>query len=143
MTSAPVGYRVRGAVDDVALSELHDTALGGSGFGQPGPVLPWNSRLHHHSLTWVEAYALDRGASCRLVGFVNVAWDGGTHAFLLDTCVEPARQRAGVGVELVRRAADAAREAGCTWLHVDFEPQLAPFYARCGFSPTAAGLLRL
>ena len=130
---SPVGYRVRGPVDDVALSGLHDAA-----FGEPGAVQPWNARLHHHSLTWVEAYA-----HARLVGFVNVAWDGGVHAFLLDTCVDPDRQRAGVGAELVRRAADAAREAGCTWLHVDYEPRLETFYARCGFSPTAAGLLRL
>jgi GNAT superfamily N-acetyltransferase len=130
MTSAPVRYRVRGAIDDVA-------------FGEPGPVLPWNSRLHHHSLSWVEAYALDPGGGCRLVGFVNVAWNGGAQGFLLDTCVEPARQGAGVGFELVRRAVDAAREAGCTWLHVDFEPRLAAFYARCGFASTPAGLLRL
>ena len=130
---ALVGYRVRGAVDDVALSALHDLA-----FGEPGPVLPWNSRLHHHSLTWVEAYA-----GSVLVGFVNVVWDGGVHAFLLDTCVAPDRQGEGVGAELVRRAADAAREAGCTWFHVDFEERLADFYARCGFSPTPAGLLRL
>ena len=128
-----VGYRLRGAVDDVALSALHDAA-----FGDSGPVQPWNARLHHHSLTWVEAYA-----QARLVGFVNVAWDGGAHAFLLDPCVDPDHQRSGVGAELVRRAADAARQAGCTWLHVDFEPRLATFYARCGFSPTSAGLLRL
>ena len=135
---APVGYRVRGAVDDVALSALHDLAFGGEAFGEPGPVLPWNHRLHHHSLTWVEAYA-----AARLVGFVNVAWDGGTHAFVLDTCVDPEHRRAGVGRELVRRAADAARAAGCGWLHVDHEPHLETFYARCGFSPTPAGLLRL
>ena len=139
---ASVGYRVRGQVDDVALSELHDAAFGGRAFGEPGPVLPWNARLHHHSLTWVEAYALD-GPLAGLVGFVNVAWDGGTHAFLLDTCVHASRRGEGIGVELVHRAAAAAREAGCTWLHVDFEPHLATFYARCGFSPTPAGLLRL
>ncbi|MGI3784199.1 MAG: GNAT family N-acetyltransferase [Janthinobacterium lividum] len=130
---APVGYRVRGEVDDVALSGLHDAA-----FGEPGPVLPWGSRLHHHSLTWVEAYG-----EGLLVGFVNVAWDGGAHAFLLDTCVDPTRQGTGIGSELVRRAADAARDARCSWLHVDFEPHLGGFYARCGFSPTLAGLVRL
>ncbi|GAB2574406.1 GNAT family N-acetyltransferase [Microlunatus antarcticus] len=75
--------------------------------------------------------------------FVNVAWDGGTHAFLLDTCVDPGRQGEGIGAALVRRATDVTREAGCTWLHVDFEPHLERFYARCGFSPTPAGLLRL
>jgi GNAT superfamily N-acetyltransferase len=135
---APVGYRVRGSVDDVALSALHDAAFGG-----PGPVQPWHLRLQRHSLTWVEAYALGVGKGCELVGFVNVVWDGGTHAFLLDTCVAPSYQGTGVGLELVRRATQAAREAGCGWLHVDFEPPLETFYARCGFGPTTAGLLRL
>jgi predicted N-acetyltransferase YhbS len=74
---------------------------------------------------------------------VNVAWDGGTHAFLLDTCVDPDRRHEGIGVERVRRATDAARGTGCDWLHVDCEPHLETFYARCGFSPTRAGLLRL
>lgn len=133
-----VGYRVRGPVDDVALSALHDAA-----FGETGPVLPWNHRLHQHSLTWVEAYAVDPASGGVLVGFVNVAWDGGLHAFLLDTCVAPERQHEGIGAELVRRAVTAAAEAGCDWLHVDFEPHLAGFYTRCGFGPTQAGVLRL
>lgn len=33
----------------------------------------------------------------RLVGFVNVAWDGGRHAVLLDTAEASDRQRRGVG----------------------------------------------
>ena len=84
-----------------------------------------------------------RPAGARLAGFLKVAWDGGTHAFVLNPCVDALHQRTGIGRELVRRAGDAARAAGCTWLHVDFEPHLEGFYARCGFSPTPAGLLRL
>jgi GNAT superfamily N-acetyltransferase len=79
----------------------------------------------------------------QLVGFVNVAGDGGTHAFLLDPTVHPAHQRRGLGLVLVQRAATLARVAGAEWLHVDYEPHLAPFYARAGFGPTTAGLLRL
>ena len=120
-------------MDDAELSALHDAA-----FGEPGPVQAWGARLERHSLTWVTAHD-----GPTLVGFVNVAWDGGTHAFLLDTCVEPARQGAGIGVALVQRAAEASRAAGCGWLHVDLEPHLERFYARCGFSPSLAGLLRL
>lgn len=53
-------------------------------------------------------------------------------------------QHRGIGTELVRRARDAARDAGCEWLHVDFEPQLRPFYfGACGFVSTDAGLIRL
>ncbi|SCW66942.1 hypothetical protein SAMN02927900_03659 [Rhizobium mongolense subsp. loessense] len=32
----------------------------------------------------------------RLVGFVNVAWDGGIHAFILDTCVHPRTRKQGI-----------------------------------------------
>ena len=72
-----------------------------------------------------------------------VAWDGRQHAFLLEPTVHPDRRRRGIGRELVRRAEAAAREAGCEWLHVDYEPALAPFYEACGFKPTPAGLIRL
>lgn len=78
-----------------------------------------------------------------LVGYVNVVGDGGVHAFLLDTTVHPSVRRQGLGVRLVHRAAEEARRAGAHWLHVDHEPHLTGFYARCGFAPTAAGLRRL
>ncbi|MFB7617197.1 GNAT family N-acetyltransferase [Kitasatospora sp. NPDC056181] len=79
-----------------------------------------------------------------LTGFVNVAWDGGAHAFLLDTVVATAARHTGVGTGLVAVAADGARAAGCEWLHVDFEPHLRAFYLdACGFRSTDAGLLRL
>ena len=90
------------------------------------------------SLTWIAAHR-----DGRLVGFVNVAGDGGTHAFILDTTVHPDERRHGLGVRLVRAAAEEARASGAGWLHVDYEPHLESFYARCGFGPTAAGLMRL
>ncbi|HVB44619.1 MAG TPA: GNAT family N-acetyltransferase, partial [Streptosporangiaceae bacterium] len=37
----------------------------------------------------------------QLAGFVNVAWDGGVHAFLLDTLVTARVSRSGVGTKLV------------------------------------------
>ena len=78
-----------------------------------------------------------------LVGFVNVAWDGGVHAFILDTCVDLAYRRRGIALRLVERAAELARQRGAHWLHVDYEPHLEGFYRQCGFGPTAAGLMRL
>jgi len=79
----------------------------------------------------------------QLVGFVNVVWDGGKHAFILDTTVHPAYRRRGMGVRLVQAAADAARERGIKWLHVDYEPHLSEFYRQCGFHRTEAGLMNL
>ena len=98
------------------------------------------SRLEAHSLGWVTA----RQGDGRLVGFVNVAWDGALHAFLIDTTVALGARRMGIGTQLVAVATQCARRAGCRWLHVDFEPQLRSFYLEaCGFSFTAAGLVDL
>lgn len=89
----------------------------------------WSGQLQNHSLGWVCA----RDAA-RLVGFVNVAWDGGSHAFILDTLVGSAWRHRGVGTALVLRAAREAAAAGCERLHVDFEDDLRRFYFElCGF----------
>lgn len=90
------------------------------------------------SLAHIGAYADDR-----LVGFVNVAWDGGIHAFILDTCVAPRAQRQGIATRMVIEATNVARERGAKWLHVDFQPNLTSFYRNCGFSHTEAGLIKL
>lgn len=94
--------------------------------------------VHERSLVYLCAYSGER-----LVGYVNVAWDGGIHAFLLNPTVHPDVQRQGIGSELVRRAIAIARMRGVTWMHVDFEPALTEFYRRCGFESTAAGLMNL
>ena len=95
-------------------------------------------RILRRSLVHVGAYDGER-----LVGLVNVAWDGGIHAFLLDTTIHPNVQRQAIATSLVRKAAELARERGAGWLHVDFEPQLEGFYRGCGFHATAAGLIAL
>ena len=92
-----------------------------------------------HSLTWITAYD-DAGT---LIGFANVAWDGRDHAFLLDPRVHPGHRHRGIGAELVRRCAAAARDAGCTTLHVDYAEELHPFYEACGFTPTTAAIIHL
>ncbi len=104
------------------------------------PQAGWWPRIRDHSLGWVSA----RDESGLLVGFVNVAWDGGDHAFLLDTKTRGSHQRRGIGRDLVRVAEEHARAAGCEWLHVDHLPELAPFYLdACGFRRTDAGLVHL
>lgn len=128
-------YRVKPKLTDAELKPLFRAAWPHEDDTSYEPVLA-------HSLTYVVAYDMVQGGE-QLVGFVNVAWDGGIHAFLLDTTVHPDAQRRGVGTELVRRAAHEARRLGCSWLHVDFEPHLAEFYRRCGFQATQAGLINL
>jgi GNAT superfamily N-acetyltransferase len=125
-------YAWRAPLADADLVELTESHGGRAEAG-------WWDRAQRHSLGWVSAH---RGGG--LVGFANVAWDGADHAFLLDPKVRPDCQRRGIATELVARARDAARDAGCEWLHVDFEPHLRAFYFdACGFRSTEAGLIRL
>jgi GNAT superfamily N-acetyltransferase len=99
----------------------------------------WVAQVERHSLGWVTARDGDQ-----LVGFVNVAWDGAVHAFILDTLVAATHRRHGIATELVGMATDHARSAGCEWLHVDFDDELREFYfGACGFTPTNAGLIQL
>lgn len=90
------------------------------------------------SLLYICAYENDQ-----LVGFVNFAWDGGAHAFLLDTTVHPDFQHRGIGLRIVRAGIQAARNHGIEWIHVDYELRLHEFYTHCGFTPTSAGLINL
>ncbi len=90
-----------------------------------------------HSLGTVTAYAGEQ-----LVGFVNIAWDGGSHAFLLDTTVHPDFRRQGIGKSLIERAKIVAEQNRVEWLHVDFEVKNRNFYMECGFEPTGAGLIK-
>jgi GNAT superfamily N-acetyltransferase len=136
-----IEYAWRGEIDNAALEALH-----AEGFGHaPVASYDWRARLHRHSLGWVCAWRRPAGAGPgRLAGFVNVAWDGGGHAFVLDTVVAEDARRAGVGAGLVAVAVREARAAGCEWLHVDFEDHLRAFYFdACGFRPTNAGLIAL
>ncbi|KQM84214.1 GNAT family N-acetyltransferase [Agromyces sp. Leaf222] len=133
MTSA-VEVRAAFPIDDVELSRLHAKA-----FGDAEPtILPWAARLRRHSVSWVGAFDGER-----LVGFVHACGDGGAHAFVLDTAVDPDYQRRGVGGALIEALRVELIAAGCEWLHVDFEPRFRAFYEACGFSPTHAGLRRL
>ncbi len=132
--TAMISYEWRGPVANPELNALH-----AEGFGHPVLDDDWQAQLAGHSLGWV--CAREGGA---LVGFVNVAWDGGVHAFILDTLVAATARRRGIGTRLVAVAEQHTRTAGCEWLHVDFDDELIPFYfAGCGFRPTNAGLIAL
>jgi GNAT superfamily N-acetyltransferase len=130
----PVDYEWRGEFSSAELNVLH-----AEGFEHELLDWDWHEQVERHSLGWVCARE-----SGELVGFVNVAWDGGSHAFVIDTLVAAAARRLGIGVELVKVAEREARVAGCEWLHVDFEDRLRAFYFdACGFVPTNAGLIEL
>ena len=131
-----IDYVWRGAFTDDELEPIHAEAFDRPTHAEPG----WRAQVEGRSLGWVTA-RVDAGP---LVGFVNVAWDGAVHAFILDTIVASAWRRQGIATELVAVAEHEARAAGCEWLHVDFDPHLTAFYLdACGFRATPAGVIRL
>jgi ribosomal protein S18 acetylase RimI-like enzyme len=128
-----IEYRWRGDISDAELVALIESYGGSSEVG-------WWDRIRPYSLGWVTA----RLSTGEVVGFVNVAWDGGDHAFLIDTKVRSDLQHQGIGTRLVRVATEHAKQAGCEWLHVDYDARLAAFYVEaCEFRATAAALIHL
>lgn len=123
--------KISSAVTNEELNTLFAAAWNNHSSRDFGPILT-------RSLLYVCAYENDQ-----LVGFVNFAWDGGVHAFLLDTTVHPVYQRRGIGLQIVRVGIDAVRRYDIEWIHVDYAPHLHEFYTQCGFTPTAAGLVNL
>lgn len=134
MDDGAVRFEWRGAFENKELNALHAEC-----FAHALCDDDWWTQVNHFSLGWV---SMRIGGA--LAGFVNVAWDGGVHAFLLDTMVTSSLRRKGHAARLVEEAVTHARVSGCEWLHVDFDPHLRDFYfGRCGFVATDAGLIRL
>ena len=129
-----VAFEWRGDFDNAELNALHAEA-----FEHRLLDDDWRRQVRDHSLGWVCARS-----DGELVGFVNVPWDGGVHAFILDTMVSAQGGRRGIGRQLVAIAVREARAGGCEWLHVDFDEHLRPFYlGACGFEPVDAGVIAL
>lgn len=126
---ALVDYAHRALVVESELQDLFELAWG-SRKCDFGPVLA-------RSFTWITARVHGR-----LIGFVNVAWDGGVHFFLLDTTVHTRWRRQGIGRRLVLEAIADCRSGPGDWLHVDADEGLMTwFYGRVGFERAPAGLV--
>ncbi len=129
-----VSYLWRCEFSNEAVNRLHAEAFRHRIFDDD-----WWAQVNRHSLGWV--CATNRA---ELVGFVNVAWDGALHAFILDTMVASRCQRRGIATHMLALCAREARNARCEWLHVDFGDDLRSLYFdRAGFSSTNAGLIKL
>lgn len=132
-----VTYSWRGDFSNAELNDLHAEAFATRVFDET--EWNWVELVHRHSLGWVVAREGER-----VLGFVNVLWDGLVHAWLQDTMVSATARHKGIGTQLVAVAITQARRAGCEWLHVDFGEHLRAFYLdACGFAPTHAGLIAL
>lgn len=124
----------RGTFTNAELNSLHAECFEHALFDDD-----WWKQVNTYSLGWV-----CQRRDGQLIGFVNVATDGGVHAFLLDTMVTGKERGQGLASIMVKEAVAQAKLAGCEWLHVDFDRELRSFYFEaCGFRPTGAGLIRL
>jgi hypothetical protein len=75
MTESPILYLTSPPITNEQLNDLFDAAW-------PGHTPSDFAKILSQSLLYICAYEGER-----LVGFVNVAWNGGIHAFILDTTV--------------------------------------------------------
>jgi len=127
-------FEWRGKFENIEVNQLHAEC-----FDHRLLSDDWWGQVNRFSLGWV----CMRSAGT-LVGFVNVAWDGGVHAFLVDTMVTATLRKKGHATRLVEEAIKGARNSQCEWLHVDFEPHLCGLYFdACGFRRVDAGLVAL
>jgi GNAT superfamily N-acetyltransferase len=132
-----VEYTWRGDFSNEEMNALHAEAFETRVYDES--EWNWRDQVERHSLGWVIAREGEA-----LLGFVNVPWDGLVHAWIEDTMVARSARHRGVGKELIAVATRGAREAGCEWLHVDFDDDLRGFYfGACGFTRTNAGLIEL
>ena len=121
-----VMYSVSPPITNEALNRLFSESWDDHQAGNFAPVLA-------RSLAYVCAYH-----ERRLVGFVNVAWDGGNHAFLLDTTVHPSvrrqRDRARTGASGSRSGTGARDRLAARRLRAALRRLRS-----CGFRETEAG----
>jgi GNAT superfamily N-acetyltransferase len=133
----PANYEWRGSFENAEVNSLHAEAFETQLYSDD--ERNWSDLLTKHSFGWV--VAREGG---RLVGFVNVLWDGFTHAWIQDTMVASANRNRSIGSQMIEIVRSECQRAGCQWLHVDFDEDLGTFYFQsCGFTPTSAGLIRL
>jgi len=128
---ASLQYATRAGVGNAELNQLFRAAW------------PQHKQRDFESLLGHSALYVTAHLGPKLVGFVNVAWDGGQHGFILDPTVLPEHRLQGIGNALMRHAIAGARDRELVWLHVDFEPGLEAFYRKAGFVSSEAAVLRL
>lgn len=79
-------------------------------------------------------------SSGNLIAWCAIVSDGVRHAVLLDVIVHPFFQNQGIGRELVAQTITYIRSHGISIIHVDFLPEKANFYERCGFRIGLGGI---
>ena len=75
-----------------------------------------------------------------LIAWCALLSDGKYHGILLDVMVHPSWQKQGIGRALVAQAIAYFQSHDIRVIHVDFLPERATFYERCGFRVGLGGI---
>ena len=102
----------------------------------------WDGRVEKYRQILGNTYLC---AACfsddRLVGYVDVISDGIDDAYIRDLAVHPDYQRRGIGSKLIAMVLERVRSDGIRMVNVVFEPELAKFHRRAGFTIMAGGII--
>lgn len=106
------------------------------GWGAPRPHY---EQVLERSFAWVTAHR-----DGRLLGFANVAWDGGSNYFLLDLTIDPScADQDEIFKDMIEAAVDRCRKEGGS-LRIDAPDELLKsFFQPMGFKPVSAGVMNL
>ncbi len=88
--------------------------------------------------TYMSAACLDGD---RLVGWIDVISDGVDDAFIRNLVVDPAYQRRGIGLQLLKMVAGRIKKDRIKTANVLFEPELAALYRKAGFRIISGGMI--
>ncbi|HEX5688999.1 MAG TPA: GNAT family N-acetyltransferase [Roseiflexaceae bacterium] len=132
MTSDAITFAINPRVDARAVVALRH-AVG------------WNGLETDYPAAFAGYWATVGGftSAAELVAWCAILSDGVRHAVLLDVIVHPEWQDRGVGRKLVARAVEHIDSYGISIIHVDFLPDVAAFYERCGFQVGLGGIYRI
>ena len=78
--------------------------------------------------------------SGRIAGFITAISDGVLSAYIPHLEVLPSYQGQGIGTELVRRMLE--KLSGLYMIDLLCDPEVQPFYARCGMKPATGMMIR-
>jgi hypothetical protein len=125
-----ITYAWRGDFDNEEVNRLHS-----EGFSHPVLGDDWRRQTAEHSLGW----ACARDDMDALVGFVNVPWDGATHAFIMDTLVAvraaPRHRNAGLSRSALRRPGELDASGSMPILTKNCSPFISALAASCRRRP--------